>query len=144
MERWVGIVVSVGLIAATALPVVRDPTRGDSFPLSTYPMFAAKKSTRMSFEYGIAWFADGSRREVEPGHVSNGEVMQARMSFQTAVRRRTLPALCARIAERVAADPDFAGAVRIELVRGTHDALAYLVGGVRGPEKRLHQCEVPR
>ncbi len=143
-QRLVGAVVSVVAVLATAYPVVLDPIRGDSFPLSTYPMFAVARPTKQSFDYAVALTATGERRRIRPRHVANHEVMQARMAFHHASRGKTLPALCARIAGRVAADPALADVVTIRIVRGTHDALDLLVRGVRGPERTLHECEVPR
>lgn len=143
-QRAVGAVVSILVIALTAAPVLKNPVKDDDFPLSTYPMFAYKRGTRHSFEYAIGWTADGQRRTIKPRHVANNEVMQARTTFSTAVSKRTLPQLCQRIAGRVARDRDLADVVRIEIVRGTHDSVDYLVGGARGPERRLLECQVPR
>ncbi len=143
-HRWIGAIVSVVAIVATAWPVVLDPVRGDDFPLSTYPMFAMKRRTRQSFEYAVALTAHDERRRLRPHHVANREVMQARMAFQHAVKARTLPALCTRIAARVAADPALLDVTTIRIVRGTHDALDFLVRGVRGAERTLHTCAVPR
>jgi hypothetical protein len=143
-HRLVGIVVSVLAIAATAFPVVLDPVKGDSFPLSTYPMFAMKRATKQSFEYAVALTETGERRRIRPRHVANHEVMQARMTFQHAVRDKTLPALCERIAARVARDPKLADVATIRIVRGTHDALDFLIRDVRGPERTLQECRVKR
>jgi hypothetical protein len=143
-DRIVGAVVSIIVIALVAAPVFDDPVKGDDFPLSTYPMFAYKRGTEHTFEYAIAWTADGERRAVKPRHVANNEVMQARVAFSSAVGKRTLPQLCERIAGRVAKDRALDDVVRIEIVRGRHDAIAFLVRGERGTEKRLHECQVPR
>jgi hypothetical protein len=136
--------VSVLVIALTAAPVLEDPVKGDDFPLSTYPMFAYKRGTKHTFEYAIGWTAENERRTIKPRHVANNEVMQARTTFSTAVSKRTLPQLCERIAGRVARDRALADVVRVEIVRGTHDSIGYLVRGERGPERRLHECPVPR
>ena len=145
-QRLVGALVSLLAVVATAWPVTSDPLRGDDFPLSTYPMFAAKRGTTHSFEYAVGWTAAPARerRTITPAHVANAEVMQARVAFMTAVRKRTLPELCRRIAARVAGDRALDDVVEIEIVRGRHDALDYLVRDLRGPERRLHRCEVPR
>jgi hypothetical protein len=143
-HRVVGAVVSILVIALTAAPALRDPVKGDDFPLSTYPMFAYKRGTKHSFEYAIGWTATNERRTIKPRHVANNEVMQARTTFSTAVSKRTLPQLCERIAGRVAKDRALEDVVRIEIVRGTHDAVGYLVRGERGRENKLHECRVPR
>ena len=143
-HRAVGAVVSIIVIALTAAPVFEDPAKGDDFPLSTYPMFAWKRGAAHTFEYAIAWTEAGERRTVRPRHVANNEVMQARTAFSTASSKRMLPDLCKRIAGRVAKDPALADVVRIEIVRGRHDAVGFLVRGERGPERRLHECAVTR
>jgi hypothetical protein len=140
VTRLRGAVVSITVIAAVLTPLARDPIGGDSFPLSTYPMFAFERRLRETFTYAVGRTASGERRAIEPGHVANHEVMQAYMEFTRTPRRE----LCPRIAARVAADADLRDVVRIEIVRATHDAVALLVRGERGVEKVLHTCEVPR
>jgi hypothetical protein len=135
-----GAVVSIAAITLVLTPLARDPIAGDSFPLSTYPMFAFERRLRETFTYAVGRTASGERRTIEPGHVANHEVMQAYMELT-----RTPPrTLCPRIAARVAADEDLRDVVTIEMVRATHDAVALLVRGERGAEKVLHSCEVPR
>lgn len=130
---------SVVVLAATALPLVRDPVKGDDFPLSTYPMFAERRSGPQTLEYAVGYAADGTRRAIPPEAVASYEIMQAGKVIEDAVRARRTPALCAQIAAAVGGD-----VVRVEIVRGTHDPLAYLLHDVRGPEQTLATCEVPR
>ena len=49
--------------------------------------------------------------------------------------------LCEKIASRVAGDHD--GAKLVRIVTGTHDAVAYLIGGVIGREVERVRCPVP-
>ena len=138
MSRTRGTVVSIAVIAAVLAPLARHPIGGDSFPLSTYPMFAFERRLRETFTYAVGRTAAGERRTIAPEHVANHEVMQAYMELT-----RTPPrALCPRIAARVAADADLRDVVTIEIVRATHDAVALLIRGERGAEKVLHTCEV--
>lgn len=145
-HRLVGAIVSILLIAMTVEPVIRDPRKAadDDFPLSTYPMFATRRKLTQTFTYAVAWTADGERRRVRPRHVANAEVMQAVTAFGHAQAEGRLPALCDSIAARVAADAALTDVARIEIVRGTHHALDFLVDGKRGPERRLVECAVPR
>jgi hypothetical protein len=140
VSRIRGAVVSIAAITLVLTPLARDPIAGDSFPLSTYPMFAFERRLRERFTYAVGRTASGERRTIEPGHVANHEVMQAYMELT-----RTPPrVLCSRIASRVAADADLRDVVTIDIVRATHDAVALLIRGERGAEKVLHTCEVPR
>jgi hypothetical protein len=142
--RLIGAIVSVVAIAATLEPLVRDPARGDDFPLSTYPMFTAKRSGAQTFEYAMMVTGDGDRRTVGPGLVANYEVLQAQTAFQSAADRGERPALCARIADRIARDGGLGDVVRVEITRGTHEALPFLLHGTRGRERALVTCPVPR
>ncbi len=143
-HRVVGAIVSVIALAVTALPMVRDPFKGDDFPLSTYPMFAAKRKLQQSFTYAVGKTATDERRRIKPRHVANAEVMQAVMAFSTARSKGRLPALCKSIASRVAGDRRLTDVVKIEIVTGTHDAIPYLTQHVHGPERKLTSCEVAR
>jgi hypothetical protein len=144
-SRVIGALVSIAAIVVVTAPVACDPRRSDSFPLSTYPMFASKRDLTQRFEYAVGVTADGERRRIRPRHVAaTGEVMDARTTMTDAVSKRRLPDLCARIAGSVARDRRLADVVRIELVRGTHHAIDYLARGVRGPEHLLHRCVVRR
>jgi hypothetical protein len=138
VSRARGTVVSIAVIAVVLTPLARDPIAGDSFPLSTYPMFAFERRLRETFTYAVGRTASGERRTIEPGHVANHEVMQAYM----ALTRTPARTLCPQIAARVAADADLEEVVTVEIVRATHDAVALLVRGERGAEKVLHRCEV--
>jgi hypothetical protein len=143
-HRRLGALVSLAALAATLWPLLRDPARGDSFPLSTYPMFAASRGVTHTLDYPVGRTVDGAPRPIRPRHVANAELMQARVAVQRAVGQRRLPALCARIAGNVAADPALADVATVEVVRGRHDALALLLDGVRGPERVLAACPVDR
>ena len=143
--RVAAALVSLVLIGATLEPLVRDPY-DDSFPLSTYPMFATQRPTVQTFHYAVGITRDGKRRTLSTALVGTGEVLQAIKLFDHAVGRgrAELTALCNSIAARVAADPDFADVVTIRIVTGTHDAVEYLARGKVGTEHELLHCEVSR
>jgi hypothetical protein len=119
--------------------------RDDSFPLSTFPMFASRRGTAWTMEYAIGKTAEGERRSLEPRHVTTTrEVMDAHTTFTDARRRNRRKELCASIAAAVAADARFDDVVTIEIVRGQHDAITFLVDDVRGPETAVARCKVAR
>lgn len=136
--RWAAIV-SLALVGATLSPVVRDPI-DDGFPLSTYPMFAFARPTQQTMVYALGETAGGERRAIAPPLVGSEEVLQARAVIERAVAAgpAALRALCADILARAGGE---LAAVRI--VRGTHDAVDYLVRGHRGPEQELVRCARP-
>lgn len=143
--RLWGSLVSLALLAAVAWPLARDPVREDSFPLSTYPMFAFRRpGARVAMDYVIATGPGGARRHVPPELVANAEVMQALMTIRRAVQRGEAPALCRAVAGRAARDRRFAAMDTVAVVFGDHRGVDYLAGGVRGPEKEHARCPIVR
>jgi hypothetical protein len=144
--RLFAAIASIGLIGATLSPLLRDPY-DDGFPLSTYPMFASKRPTTLTFHYALGQGAGGERITLTPGLVGTGEVLQAMRVIDRAVGggRLQITKLCDAIAARVAADSDFANVVRVRIVTGTHDALLYLgPQATVGRELERLRCEVKR
>lgn len=143
MQRSAAAVLSLALIGAAASPVLRAP-RDDGFPLSTYPMFATARPTTLTLDYPLGVTTTGGRRYLHPRLVGSSEILQAVAVIARARQAGELPALCARIAHRVAADDAYADVVSIRLVTGTHDAVAFLVDDRLGREVERARCEVAR
>ena len=140
-----GLVVTVVALVAVAWPLSRDPVRGDSFPLSTYPMFASRRpGAKVGLVYVIATAADGARRHVPPYLVASAEVMQAIVTVAQAVSRGDAAGLCRRVAARVARDGGFAPFTTVQVIAGNHAAVDYLVHGKRGTERVLATCAIER
>jgi hypothetical protein len=140
-------VFSVGLLVLTLSPLARDPRqpKTDGYPLSTFPMFAEKRATKLTITYALGDDPSGART-LTPSLVGTGEVLQARSMLDKAVAGgpRRIAELCAQIAARVAADDDYDDVTAIRIVTGTHDAVEYLIDGKHGPEKLRGQCDVKR
>jgi hypothetical protein len=138
---------SGALLLAVVWPLAWAPGR-DSFPLSTYPMFSHRRpSPVFTLDYAIGVDATGGRRHLGPHLVANQEVLQARAVLAGAVARgpAATAQLCARIAERVARRRGMAPVVEVHIVRGAHDAIAYLTGSDReGREQLWARCPVVR
>jgi hypothetical protein len=142
-DRVFGAVVSIAMIAATVAPVTWNPYE-DSFPLSTYPMFATPRSTAIDMHYVIGLSKGGDVRwHVPPPILGSSEVLQAKAIVDRAIAGgpTTIKALCDGVARRVAAERSDIAFVSI--VRGKHDAVAYLVRGKKGSEIERHRCKVP-
>jgi len=148
MNRVYAAVVSITLIAVTLWPLRLDPIKGesDSFPLSTYPMFAWKRPTKLGMSYAIGETADGKRRYLTPRILGSGEVLQARAIVERAVRSGNveLAKFCEKVAKTVAELDDFDDVARIRVLSGTHDAIDFLVRHQLGPETERTKCEVKR
>lgn len=140
--------VSVLVLGAVAWPVTWRSDR-DSFPLSSYPMFAHnRRSAELRAVYAVATDAAGERRYVPPDLVANREVLQARAVLDRAGKSGGKGArlLCGEIAGRIAAlgSGHFAGAREVQIIRGRHDASVYFDTGALGSEKVLARCPVER
>lgn len=143
--RLIPAIASIVLIGATLSPVLRKP-EDDGYPLSTYPMFAFRRPTKLTMDYAVGVTASGERRWLRPRFVGSSEVLQARATIERAMHggAKAQAALCDQIAKRVAADDDFADVAEIRLLTGSHDAVEYLVRHVEGKELVRHTCKVPR
>lgn len=138
MRRAVRSLSVVGLLAVLAAPVVLDR---DSFPLSTYPMYARTRGTEVSFVtaqglrgdeiVGLSLEAIG--RSDDPLVVA-GEL-------RAAIRRDEADARCREIAGRV----DDAALDHIEVVTERHDTVIRLEGGDSLIRRTVHaRCAVER
>jgi hypothetical protein len=148
MERLYAAAVSVVLLSAVVSPALRDP-EDDSFPLSTYPMFARHRTRVTRINAALALRSDGTETTLSPLLIGSPETMQAIRILNKSVRAggESARALCRAIASRVAesADPEFAGTRRIALVSEEIDVIEY-ASGVRAPrDRRVHtRCEIGR
>ena len=79
------------LVLGAILWPLTQPASYDSFPLSTYPMFARAKPARATISHALAIDTQGAQRVIPPAVVTGGEVMQARVTLRRAAphhRRR--------------------------------------------------------
>lgn len=145
MPRVIALIVGLGLLAATAAPAFRPPEQ-DSYPFSTYPMFARPRGKP------VLYTAQGLTRgpnpiALPPKLVANGEVMQALQTLRRAAEGgpRRLRRLCERIAMRVGETPEHAAVRRVQIVRQRFDPIVYFEQGP-APEERqvLRRCDVVR
>lgn len=131
------------IVVATATPLLRS-ARNDSYPLSTYPMFGrALDKPDLTVAVGITTL--GQELRLPPEMVATDQPMQAMRTLRQAGNgdRRTLKALCASIAARVAGAPAFSQVVTVRIVRARFDPLTYFEGSPK-PERaqRLTSCSV--
>lgn len=145
MSRTVAYVFGLGLTALVASPILRDPS-DDSYPLSTYPMFARKREKpRFFFVEGVTKRKEATR--LPPGLVANAEVMQAAARVRRAVRagKEATRALCKEVAERVRASREHRQIVEVRIVEARFDPIRYFEEGPE-PEERsvVERCRVKR
>ena len=145
MSRVLAYGFGLGLTALVAAPGFGDPN-WDSYPLSTYPMFARPRSQPLlHFAEGVN--GAGERHRLAPSLVANDEVMQATASVRRAVGRgsEAMQALCVQIAGRVASAADERGIVEVRLVSARFDPVRYFAESPEPTERTTHErCPVPR
>ncbi|HVJ16803.1 MAG TPA: hypothetical protein VM686_15285 [Polyangiaceae bacterium] len=133
------------LLAAVAAPGFGDPNQ-DSYPLSTYPMFARpREKPLLHFVEGVD--QRGRPVRLPPGLVANAEVMQAAARVRRAVAagEEASASLCASVAERVAGSREHKEVVRVRIVSARFDPIRYFEVGPEPEERTVHvQCKVKR
>jgi hypothetical protein len=134
-------------VSLVAVVIVASPLLGafanDSFPISTYPMFANARPREALVSSAVMTWSDGTSAPVPPRRVANDEVIQAFETIRQAIRQgpAATQALCERIAARVASD----GAETVSIVTGAYDAVAYFEGEKEPSALVVHtSCEVDR
>lgn len=142
-QRLRAAAVTCGLTAAVLSPLVHGR---DSFPLSTYPMFAAPRP-RAELAVARLVLADGTRRPFPPRLVGGDEILQVAATL-AARARANAAGLCASLSQELARVQEVdaaAGAVRVEIARERWDPVAALARGRPPLERRvLASCVVPR
>ncbi|MCA9717956.1 MAG: hypothetical protein H6713_35650 [Myxococcales bacterium] len=142
----------IALLGVVVMPGVRNQPdhRYDSFPWSSYPMFAhTRKDTSTVVHHAVGRTAAGERVRIPPRLVANDEVLQAAATIQGAIRRggRTSRALCRAIARNTAAHSAaaFAAIENIEIVSDRYDSIEYFAGDTTPIKTRVHaRCPVTR
>jgi hypothetical protein len=134
-------VVTLLLCGSAAYPVLL-PAWQDSFPLSTYPMFADRPG-RLKLSRLEAVLQNGQRLIVPPRAFGSGEELEASIQVEQAVRsgRAAMTYLCFNVAEKLAR-----GGLSVELleaVRVVFDPIEYLESGPRPIEQKvLSRCRL--
>ncbi len=126
------------VLLAVVSPVLRDR---DSFPLSTYPMYATTRPEIVAFSTVAGYEAGGQRVRLSLHAIARTDdalIGQARIG--QAIDEGTASALCAEVAGR-AAD----GVARIEVVTERHDVVDLAAGHESLLDRDVHaSCETGR
>jgi hypothetical protein len=144
LGRAFGYVIGLGATALVLSPLVSGAA--DSFPISTFPMFASPRGQPVLYAV-IGRAADGSERRLEPTLVGSKEVLQAKVLIERSVEggKATLAELCHATAARIAATPSVGALGSVEIVSRRYDPIKYFSSGPAPIEQtRLFQCKVPR
>ena len=135
-RRWAWAAVAVAIVLVGVVPFALDR---DSFPLSTFPMFAADIDRTQSVDTAVAVDAAGGVIRLTPAEIGGTTVVnQAASVVTTAIVGGQAADLCAVIAGRVGD----AGAVAVEVVTERHDAVRWFDGD-RTPVDRVVHARCP-
>ncbi|MEY4550493.1 MAG: hypothetical protein RL685_6688 [Pseudomonadota bacterium] len=143
-RRCLAYVVGLGLPVAVLSPIWSGAP--DSFPLSTYPMFARPRG-QPTLHTLVGLTADGSERRLSPELVGSKEVLQAKVLIQRSVEggAEAMTQLCASAAARVAQDVALRELQALAIVARRYDPVDYFVHGPSPLEQQLLvRCEVSR
>ncbi len=136
---------SLSILLAMLSPLLSSGQE-DDFPLTTYPMYsgAMGKTSRIRTILGIT--PSGGQETLSPTLIAGDpSVILAVRTAAAARRPADKLALCSRVAERVAADPE-RSARYTELVFLTerYDAPAFFLGATEPAATKVHaRCPVP-
>jgi len=124
--------VVVGIVVLVS-PVLRDH---DSFPLSTYPIYASARPRQATFVTAHGQRADGSARRLSIDVIARtDDPLIAASRVADAVAAGQADELCSAIAARAPSD-----IVAVVVVRERHD----VVDGARGKDSVLQREELAR
>ncbi|MCY1054487.1 hypothetical protein [Nannocystis sp. SCPEA4] len=140
--------VGLVLLGLSLSPMLR-PLGYDSFPFSSFPMFAhGRKDAVTNVHRAVAVLPDGTPVALPPRALGSDEVLQADVILRHAIRggKKASAKLCRAVARRVADDPALSTAVAVELVTERHDAIAWFAGERTplSPPKRRARCKLPK
>jgi hypothetical protein len=131
--RLGGWTVTSTVVVAMLSPLL--PGRGDSFPISSYPMFSARREdTSVTLVVAVERSVDGGLDVLPTEATGHGHLTQAVRALKAAVRDGgdRPQRLCEEVAAWVDRSGD-GGTGEVGIVTVGYDALSYLLGGAREP-----------
>ena len=147
--RWWAYAVTLGVSAAVVWPALA-PGAKDSFPLSTYPMFAKPRGLARIVQL-VGVDASGNELTLGPELLGTREVLQAKVLIQKAARsgKAGRRQLCRKVAAAIAEQRDERAELedirRVQLMRVVHHPLEYFTqAAAPRSRKRLVRCRVKR
>jgi hypothetical protein len=127
-------VATVVVVCAVVAPALRNI---DSFPLSTYPMYASARARVTTFPTAVAFVAGVERRLPIEVIADTDDPLIATSRVRAAIDAGAAAALCGEIATRAAADVDV-DVDAIEVVTETHDTVDLAAGRPSLLERTVH------
>ncbi len=113
---------------------------GDSFPLSHYPMFSAKRRKKVQVFYAVGLDKSGGRYQLPYTYAGTGGLNQVRKQIRIAVQRGNAEDLCRRVTARVAREKSgkFDKVETVKVVTGTYRLSDYFSGNKEPFSEEVH------
>jgi len=143
---WTVIVVACVATVSPVVPALRGH-KGDSFPLSWFPMFAGERPPVERPIYVVGVKPRGRTVKVDVSFWSVGGFNQGKHTLRTIVREKRGEEFCEQIARRIArrGRPEHARVVKIRIMTGRFDRTRFFTISDRAiQEEVIAQCEVDR
>ena len=135
-DKRVAATFSAAMVGAVVWPITQNwrTKKQDGFPLSYYPMFSAKREDIVRCTYLVGLTATGERRSIPYCYAGTGGLNQVRRQLRRLARAGEGQAVCAAVAERLAArhEGSLTEVVTVQLARGEY-RLARFAGGDKAP-----------
>lgn len=150
MNRRARLAATTATVALVFAPVV---TGTDSFPLSTYPMYARARAPVVSFVTAQGLDAAGNRHVLSLGTIGNSDdPLIVAGELRAAIRDEQADRRCREIAGRVdhgtrSGEGDGAGheIIAVEIVTEGHDVIGHVDGSPSLTERVVHaRCPTAR
>lgn len=140
MRRFVPYTVAVLAVCAVLLPALRT-NAGDSYPLSSYPMFTADREREEPVATAVGLTPAGDVVRLSPEEIAGtDEVIHAAATVSRAVTRDRADDLCREIVQRVAGKSEVH---EIEVRTETYDTIAWFRTGEPLSVKIHARCRIP-
>lgn len=145
-KRWAYLV--TGVVAVTVAAPMWIPDAKDSFPLSTYPMFARKRGKPRMYQL-VGKTESGTFQKLSPELLGTSEVLQAKVLIRRAARagKKEQRKLCRQVAKNIVGRSQVKTELRqvqeVHLLRVRFDPIGYFTESPEPIEqKRLTRCRV--
>lgn len=147
-EKATVLAVLAVLFAVVLSPVRHHWTRNpvDSFPLSYYPMFSARRRSTTRVVHAVGVRADGSRLDLSYKLCGEGGFNQTRRQIRRIVVSGQADVLARRVATAVSARRSrrLADVVAVEIVTGKYRYDSFFAGDRTPVSEIMHaRCDVP-
>ncbi len=140
---------SILMLGAVLRPIIeywRKKPR-DSFPLSPYPMFSAKRTHSAKVTYVLGFDAEGTRHLLPYLYVGTGGLNQVRRQLRRNVSRSKAETVCQAVAAKIArrSSGPYRDLVTVQIVTGAYRLDDYFKGITSPVSEQVHaSCDVKR